>query len=642
MELDNVIKDYINSKNADYAIMINGVWGAGKSYYWKVKLEPLIRKQIYKDTREEKICYKPLHISLFGITNLEELILKIFAEVNPILNSKASKIGGLLFNKALSFFNISEIDGKDIKTLLSPFNISPRYIFCFDDLERLDSSLLLDVLGFVNSLIENDLFKVILICNESELDKNCKGYKSYKEKLIRYTHYFEPNIPAILESMISPIKETYRSFLKQKMVYIGEMYAKGLCNNLRTLKFNIDVFEKVYDQIYNQNDLDYKEQILDYFFYLSILYSIEYKNGISNEQLMQLKSLTEDITWNIDLDGDEYPSFDKPKVKQMVENDEDYWNNIKEKYTGDNCVKFGSSAGLLHYISTGYYNKDLINEDIQNIIQRMKKEEVTQEQTYMQSLMAFWDIEDAQINTTVNEIIHKIPEGVFQLSAYPAFFATLTTLQKNHFIDYKMTSEKLCSLFLDGIKKSELNASYLKGMDHLFFTYDRSDPYYPQIENRVLEINNKLGYKEVLKKFEGILLRMNHCEDLWDIVGYSYPLLANISASDFLESFIKCSNKEKRKIVSFLQERYEKGKIGLEIIRSESLFFIKMRSLLLRYNSNSPQVGASYKYMIYMQKMVNSTLNRIKTKYIKRKRKTLMIGNDGYEFYLALGVPSIK
>ena len=135
---------------------------------------------------------------------------------------------------------------------------------------------------------------------------------------------------------------------------------------------------------------------------------------------------------------------------------------------------------------------------------------------------------------------------------------------------------------------------------------------------------------------------MNHCEDLWDIVGYSYPLLANISASDFLESFIKCSNKEKRKIVSFLQERYEKGKIGLEIIRSESLFFIKMRSLLLRYNSNSPQVGASYKYMIYMQKMVNSTLNRIKTKYIKRKRKTLMIGNDGYEFYLALGVPSIK
>lgn len=27
MELDNVIKDYINSKNADYAIMINGEIG---------------------------------------------------------------------------------------------------------------------------------------------------------------------------------------------------------------------------------------------------------------------------------------------------------------------------------------------------------------------------------------------------------------------------------------------------------------------------------------------------------------------------------------------------------------------------------------------------------------------------------------
>lgn len=32
-DLDTVIKDYLSAKNTDYAIMISGVWGCGKSYY---------------------------------------------------------------------------------------------------------------------------------------------------------------------------------------------------------------------------------------------------------------------------------------------------------------------------------------------------------------------------------------------------------------------------------------------------------------------------------------------------------------------------------------------------------------------------------------------------------------------------------
>lgn len=34
-QVDDIINDYINAEDTDYAIMIDGQWGAGKSYYWE-------------------------------------------------------------------------------------------------------------------------------------------------------------------------------------------------------------------------------------------------------------------------------------------------------------------------------------------------------------------------------------------------------------------------------------------------------------------------------------------------------------------------------------------------------------------------------------------------------------------------------
>ena len=34
-DLDKIIENYLKAKDTDYAIMINGDWGCGKSYYIK-------------------------------------------------------------------------------------------------------------------------------------------------------------------------------------------------------------------------------------------------------------------------------------------------------------------------------------------------------------------------------------------------------------------------------------------------------------------------------------------------------------------------------------------------------------------------------------------------------------------------------
>ena len=41
-ELDRIIEDYLKAKNTDYAIMINGDWGSGKSYYIKHDFQKVV------------------------------------------------------------------------------------------------------------------------------------------------------------------------------------------------------------------------------------------------------------------------------------------------------------------------------------------------------------------------------------------------------------------------------------------------------------------------------------------------------------------------------------------------------------------------------------------------------------------------
>lgn len=69
MQIDKIITDYVLFKDTDYAIMINGEWGAGKSWYWDNVLTEQIKVIPTKDSTEEKpSMYKVAKISLFGIS----------------------------------------------------------------------------------------------------------------------------------------------------------------------------------------------------------------------------------------------------------------------------------------------------------------------------------------------------------------------------------------------------------------------------------------------------------------------------------------------------------------------------------------------------------------------------------------------
>lgn len=168
---------YLNDSSYNYAILIDGEWGSGKTFFVKNTLYEEIEKQEKCRERQRPIKY----ISLYGcktINDIQENIAWSFAEnardkikdkanwgktgdkvsENILLSSK--KIGNAILKKFIPETSIYEI-ASDWLNLSS-------FIFVFDDLERCDCAIS-EVFGFLNELVEHENTKVIIIANEKEL-----------------------------------------------------------------------------------------------------------------------------------------------------------------------------------------------------------------------------------------------------------------------------------------------------------------------------------------------------------------------------------------------------------------------------------------------------------------------------------------
>ena len=57
-ELVESILDYVRADYTDYAVMINGEWGSGKTYFWNNK----VRNKIESMTLNRKIFYNNIYV----------------------------------------------------------------------------------------------------------------------------------------------------------------------------------------------------------------------------------------------------------------------------------------------------------------------------------------------------------------------------------------------------------------------------------------------------------------------------------------------------------------------------------------------------------------------------------------------------
>jgi len=80
-----ILKQYVQIET-NYALIIDGEYGIGKTYFYKELASPELKK-IALPTNETK-KYRPIYISLFGLKSIDEISRLIFLELYPILKKR--------------------------------------------------------------------------------------------------------------------------------------------------------------------------------------------------------------------------------------------------------------------------------------------------------------------------------------------------------------------------------------------------------------------------------------------------------------------------------------------------------------------------------------------------------------------------
>lgn len=247
----------------NYALFLNGKRGAGKTYCVKSQISDLIKNTDTSHDASEK--YKFLYISLFGIDSLDEIYTMMVMELYPILKNKSAKIGlgltkivarGLLGTMKLG--SINDFLG-DFGSISKDAIDTKNFVFIFDDIDRKSSKLDIgNLIGFINSLVEHENNKVILIA-ESELI-NDKDYSQVREKTIGTHIEYAPDLTesydALASAFIKNGSQHYEKFLQRfKSEIISCFIARG-STNLRILSYLFQHLYIVFGEIYDQVGLD--------------------------------------------------------------------------------------------------------------------------------------------------------------------------------------------------------------------------------------------------------------------------------------------------------------------------------------------------------------------------------------------------
>jgi hypothetical protein len=247
MSANDKVKEYLDyflapNLEADFAIMLNGPWGAGKTHFIKN----------YFKEREDKAArgdpFGHLYASLYGVRSISEITGQFFAQAHPVLSSKSVRLLGSVASRVLDGFVGTQVSpGAEDKSFIQDMALKlENRVLIFDDLERCAMPLA-DVMGFINSYVEHDGLKVIVIANEDDIPEGQKSnYLRKKEKLIGKTLRVTSEPEVVLRSFVTKLtKQAVIDTINRERDPLLRAFEASQGQNFRSLKFVLSDFERL-------------------------------------------------------------------------------------------------------------------------------------------------------------------------------------------------------------------------------------------------------------------------------------------------------------------------------------------------------------------------------------------------------------
>ena len=481
-ELVESILDYVRADYTDYAIMINGEWGSGKTYFWNHRIKDKI-ESLQLNGRK----YTTIYMSLYGISNLEDISKKIFIETTQLMDKNLKKYMEAhnqttipeYAKTGLDMANAFGISKTGDKVDYERFFSTDDKVLCFDDLERANVDVV-DILGYINNFVEHDHIKTIIICNEKELatkfkssnlemktfiatylldkqgdlnktDKpmverikekmeyvfdNANDYERIKEKLIGETFEYAPKFNYIINGLLMRFENNQDliRFLRENQNLIIATFNKSGTRNLRILKHSLNDFTKVYENV-NKLYPNTNLRVLQTMLIFTIAVSFEIKAGkITKDKFVNIESNEEYkailVSSRVMMDNRQF---------YIKEFDNNYYFNFKSDYR---FFKF-----IETYVRTRIFDMKALKKDMEAIINTIDTEKLP---GYKRLLTEeYWKISDEQFPIIIEEVLEYVKSGKLKLIEITKLFAFFSYFIRRGLV--KIFIKEVKQIFIRGL-----------------------------------------------------------------------------------------------------------------------------------------------------------------------------------------------
>jgi hypothetical protein len=650
-DLVESILDYVRADYTDYAIMINGEWGSGKTYFWNHKIKNKIDSMQINGKR-----YTTIYMSLYGISNLEEISKKIFIETTQLMDKNLKKYMASNSQTTIpeyaktgldmaNFFGVTQNGDKiDYKEFFS----TDDKILCFDDLERANVDVI-DILGYINNFVEHDHIKTIIICNEKELSTKLKSsnlemktfiatylldkenkltektdepmveriqntieyvfdkandYERIKEKLIGETFEYNPEFTYIINGLLMRY-ERYPDlirFLRENSYLITSTFEKSGTRNLRILKHSLTDFKKIFDMV-NKNYPNTNNRILQTMLIFTIAISFEIKAG----------KITKDKFKNI-MNNEEYKAilvssrvFMDNRQFYIKEFDNTYYYNFKAEYRFFKFIEL--------YVRTRIFDMKVFKENMEIIINTVDTDKLP---GYKRLLTEeYWKINDDQFEGVISQVLDNVKNGEIQPIEIVKIFAYFSYFIEKGLIDYDI--QTIESVFTNGMNIASIKSEYCENAEEEIeqITTENQSEEMENILARFRVINEQLKdkmYKEKADEiFKCIPMKMEVFYDKFDKECSNVPIFKYYDPFQMFQRISCASNEDIVSIREMLAKRAIEHKDEIE---PEMKNIAKLKQIMDNYiDGKKPTIK------VVMIEEFSKELDKILKSYSKKETK---------------------
>lgn len=470
--IDEILR-YLHDDSYNYAVLIDGEWGSGKTYFVNNTLTKIIEKQESDLETSRKVQY----ISLYGckaISDVQENIAWSFAEDarkviqdknnfgttgqkvsnNILLSSK--KIGNAILKKFLPNMPLYEI-ASDWLNLGS-------FIFVFDDLERCDCPIN-EVFGFLNELVEHENTKVILIANEKELSGIAEiqylelQYSLTLDNRINWPSPNTSNFWAVRKSnsnlisldemerrrkLLFPTKEANSNYrrIREKLIGVTLKYEPNISliisEILKSSKYDSsikDMLEKKKEAFSSEMQNRNHKNLRTFQFFLSkVSYLLEKLSDINTDP-EYLDIIKEHIISETFYQAIKFKSNDQPSRTMHAQ--------LKKEQE----AKFQS---IKQYIESGTYNQKIFEDNVLNL-QKELQARIPDDDPYYLIYQQYYLQPQNWCEDQLEKVLQRLDENKYPIAFYGKIITSIQRLIDLGFDDEYMNRTK--QLMLTNITK---------------------------------------------------------------------------------------------------------------------------------------------------------------------------------------------